>query len=124
MTKKILIVEDEPDVARLIQMVVSVAGYETRSVATGFAAIEEIEKNKPHLILLDILMPGMNGYEVCEEVRKKYDHRSIKIVFLTGLGFRGDAQKGIALGADDYVIKPFDPQILLDKVNKLLLHLH
>ncbi len=120
MSKNILVVDDEPAIARLMKMSLSVEGYEVRTANSGFEALEQVEARRPDLIVLDIMMPGMTGYEVCGELKKHPQNKGIKVVFLTALGNPGDAQRGFAAGGDDYIIKPFDPDELLDKVKEIL----
>jgi two-component system sensor histidine kinase ChiS len=120
MSKHILVVDDEPSICRLIKMSLAVEGYEVRTVNSGFEAMEELEKEKYALVLLDIMMPGMNGFEVCSAIRSKPEFKGMKIAFLTAMGNPGDAQRGFALGGDDYIIKPFDPEELLIKVQDLI----
>jgi DNA-binding response OmpR family regulator len=120
MSKDILAVDDEPAVLRLIQMSLMVEGYDIRAVGSGLAALKELEKKRPDLLLLDILMPGINGYELCAEVRRQPRYAGMKIVFLSALGNPGDPQRGIAAGGDDYIIKPFDPDELLSKVRDMV----
>lgn len=120
MGKKILVVDDEPSIARLVKMSLSVEGYDVKTATSGFEAMEELEQDKPDLMVLDIMMPGMNGYEVCMEVKKKSHTKGIKIVFLTARGNPGDAQQGFSIGGDDYIIKPFDPEELLEKIKGLI----
>ncbi len=120
MSKSILVVDDEPSISRLIKMSLAVEGYEVRIANSGFEALEELEKNKPDMMLLDIMMPGMNGFEVCSDVRSRPQYKGMKIVFLTAMGNPGDAQRGFAVGGDDYIIKPFDPDELLMKVQDMI----
>ncbi|NTV52367.1 MAG: response regulator [Candidatus Firestonebacteria bacterium] len=120
MSKSVLAVDDEPAVLRLIQMSLMVEGYDIRTVTSGYTALAELEKKRPDLMLLDILMPGLNGYELCAEVRRQPRYQGMKIVFLTALGNLGDPQRGIMAGADDYIIKPFDPDELLSKVRDMI----
>ena len=120
MPRKILVVDDEPAIGRLVKMSLVVEGYDVRTVTSGFEALEEIEKQKPDLIVLDVSMPGMNGYEVCANLKSNPQTKSIRIVFLTALGNSGDAQRGFAVGGDDYIIKPFDPDELLAKVREII----
>lgn len=119
MAKRILVVDDEPAIARLVKMSLAVDGYDVRMATSGFEAMELAEEKIPDLAVVDIMMPGMNGYELCLELKKKFSN-STKIIFLTARGNSGDAQQGFAVGADDYVIKPFDPDELLDKVRDLI----
>lgn len=120
MSKKILVVDDEPSIARLVKMSLAVEGYEVKTAVSGFEAMESVEQDKPELIVLDIMMPGMNGYEVCMEIKKKPTTKNIKVIFLTARGNPGDAQQGFSIGGDDYIIKPFDPEELLEKVKNII----
>jgi DNA-binding response OmpR family regulator len=120
MSKRIIVVDDEPSIGRLVKMSLAVEGYEVRMATSGFEALELVEEKIPDLVVLDIMMPGMNGYEVCMELKKKPQTRDVKIVFLSALGRPGDPQQGLAMGADDYILKPFDPNELLEKVKTLL----
>jgi two-component system alkaline phosphatase synthesis response regulator PhoP len=120
MSKYVLVVDDEPSISRLIKMSLAVEGYDVRTVNSGFDAMEELEKEKPELLLLDIMMPGMNGFEVCAAIRKNPEFKAMKIVFLTAMGNPGDAQRGFALGGDDYIIKPFDPEELIVRVRDMI----
>jgi DNA-binding response OmpR family regulator len=120
MNKDILVVDDEPAIARMVKMSLSVEGYQVRTASSGFDALEQVEDRRPDLIVLDIMMPGMNGYEVCMELKNHPQNKGIKVIFLTALGNPGDAQRGFAAGGDDYIIKPFDPDELLDKVKEIL----
>ncbi|NTV53025.1 MAG: response regulator [Candidatus Firestonebacteria bacterium] len=120
MSKYVLVVDDEPAISRLIKMSLTVEGYEVRAVNSGFDALEELEKGKPELVILDVMMPGMNGFEVCTEIRKKPQFKGVKIAFLSAMGSPGDAQRGFAVGGDDYIFKPFDPEDLLAKVRDMI----
>jgi len=120
MSKKILVVDDEPAIARLVKMSLAVEGYDVRTATSGFEAMEEVESWRPDLVVLDIMMPGMNGYEVCGEIKSKPHTKGIKVVFLTARGNPGDAQQGFSVGGDDYIIKPFDPEELLEKVKAII----
>jgi CheY-like chemotaxis protein len=120
MSKRILVVDDEPAIARLVKMSLAVEGYDVRTVNSGFEAMEELPLFKPDIVVLDIMMPGMNGYEVCMEIKSRPDTSQIKVVFLTARGNPGDAQQGFSVGGDDYIIKPFDPEELLQKIQDIL----
>lgn len=120
MSKRILVVDDEPAIARLVKMSLAVEGYEVRTATSGFEAMEALDDMKPDLAVLDIMMPGMNGFELCLELKKSPKTKNTKIVFLTARGNPGDAQQGLAVGGDDYILKPFDPEELLEKVRSLI----
>ncbi|HSN59998.1 MAG TPA: response regulator transcription factor [Ferruginibacter sp.] len=118
-TKKILIADDEPDILEIIQFNLQQEGYEVVTAKTGDDAIEKAKQNKPDLIILDIMMPGKNGMEVCNILRTMPDFKKTLIVFLTAMSDEGTEIKGLETGADDYLTKPISPKVLLSKVNSL-----
>jgi DNA-binding response OmpR family regulator len=120
MAKEILIVDDEPNVVVPIQFLMERQGYLVMTVNRGDNALELIYKYKPDLVLLDIMLPGLDGYEVCEIVRLNPNYRDIKIIFLTAKGREVDIAEGLALGANAYITKPFSNDVLFEKVNELL----
>lgn len=120
MTRKILIVDDEPNIVASIEFLMNSAGYEVVSAADGEQAIELVESFRPDLILLDVMMPAINGFEVCQRVRENPQWRDIRIIMLTAKGRDVEASKGLALGADAYVTKPFSTQELLARVREML----
>jgi len=120
MTKKILVVDDEPAIARLVRMSLSMEGFEVREAKDGEQALAMLAEWTPDLVVLDVMMPGMTGYDVCARLKKDSRALAVKVVFLTARGNSGDAQQGFAVGADDYMIKPFDPDELLAKVRGML----
>ena len=119
MTKEILIVDDEPDVVVPIQFLMEQQGYSVMAAYRGEDALDLIYHYKPDLVLLDIMLPGIDGWEVCEIIRLNQNYRDIKIVFLTAKGRDEDIAKGLALGADAYITKPFSNDVLVATVNKL-----
>ncbi len=118
-TKKILIADDEPDILEIIQFNLQQEGYEVVTAKTGDDAIEKAKQTKPDLIILDIMMPGKNGMEVCNILRTMPDFKKTLIVFLTAMSDEGTEIKGLETGADDYLTKPISPKVLLSKVNSL-----
>ncbi len=122
MTKtKILIVDDDTNIAELISLYLDKEGYETKTAETGKEAIRVNEEYKPDLILLDIMLPEADGYDVCREIRKKYQ---VPIIMLTAKGEVFDKVLGLELGADDYIVKPFDPKELIARVKAVLRRTH
>ncbi len=105
---RLLIVEDEPDISNLLSIYFGNLGYEIDTAFKGSDAIEKTQGNLPDLIILDINLPDLNGYEVCRQLRGKTRTGNIPIIFLTQRDERGDRLQGLELGADDYVTKPFD----------------
>jgi len=120
MTKLILIVDDEPNVVMPIQFLMEQQGYRVMMAERGEDALELISRYKPDLVLLDIMLPGIDGWEVCEIVRLNPNYRNVKIVFLTAKGREVEIAKGLALGADAYITKPFSNAELVAKVKELL----
>ena len=114
---KILVVDDDTNISELISLYLNKEGYETKEVANGKLALEVFEEFKPDLVLLDIMLPGADGYDVCKEIRKK--HRT-PIIMLTAKGEVFDKVLGLELGADDYMVKPFDPKELVARVKAVL----
>jgi len=124
MPKEILIVDDEPSIVVPIQFLMEQQGYIVMVAENGESALDIIYKYKPDLILLDIMLPRIDGYEVCEIVRLDPRYRDIKIIFLTAKGREVEIAKGLALGADAYVTKPFSNTELVSKVQELLANTH
>jgi len=120
MPKNILIIDDAPNILLSLEFLMTEAGYEVRTARDGAEAIKEISKEKPDLILLDVMMPLKNGYEVCQEVRTNPKWKDIYIIMLTAKGRDIEKEKGMAFGADDYITKPFANKELVDKVNNVL----
>jgi len=117
--KKILIADDEPDILEIIQYNLRNEGYEVVTAKNGNEAIDLAKKNQPDLIILDIMMPGKNGIEVCNLLRMQPVFNDTLIIFLTALSDEGSEVKGLETGADDYLTKPISPRVLVSKVNAL-----
>ena len=120
MGQKILIVDDEPAIVASLEFLLGRGGYDVRVARNGEEALSETERFDPALVLLDVMMPKLNGYEVCQRIRQGPRGREIKIVMLTARGRDVDVQKGMALGADLYVTKPFSTKDLVARVKELL----
>ncbi|MCF6247755.1 MAG: response regulator [Desulfobacula sp.] len=120
MKKKILIVDDEPNIVVPLEFLMQQNDYDVATAGTGEKALELISEWKPDLILLDIMLPGMDGYEVCQKIRQEKELNSIKIVFLSAMARSIDIAKGMGLAADDYITKPFATDFVVGKVKKLL----
>ena len=117
MKSRVLIVDDDKNIAQLISLYLEKEGYDTRQVHDGVEAIKAFVSYEPHLILLDIMLPGMDGYDVCKEIRKTSD---LPIIMLTAKGETFDKVLGLELGADDYMVKPFDTKELTARVKAVL----
>lgn len=115
--QKILVVDDDPHIAELISLYLMKDGYDTQEVYDGKQALEAVTTYQPNLILLDLMLPGMDGYQVCAEVRKT---SKVPIIMLTAKGETFDKVLGLELGADDYIVKPFDPKELVARVKAVL----
>jgi DNA-binding response OmpR family regulator len=120
MAQKILIVDDEPSIIVALQFLMEQNGYETLVAFSGEEAMEAVARHRPDLILLDIMLPVVDGFEVCQRVREKPDWKDIRIVLVTALDREANVAKGLALGADAYVTKPFANADLIAKVKELL----
>lgn len=120
MTRQILVVDDEPSIVLSLEFLMNEAGYAVRTAADGEAALAAIRENPPDLVLLDVNLPKRNGYEVCEAVRANPAWKDVRILMLTAKGRDVERQKGMALGADAYVTKPFSTHEVVDKVRAML----
>ncbi len=118
--ERILIVEDEPDIVELLRYNLTRDGYEVLQATTGEAALDIIKESSPDLMLLDLMLPRIDGLEVCRRVRGDGEHKHLPIIMLTAKGEEVDIVTGLELGADDYITKPFSPRILLARVRAVL----
>ena len=120
MPKNILIVDDEPGIVVSLQFLMEQQGYNVMTAESGEFALDLVYQYNPDLILLDIMLPGIDGYDVCEIVRLNPDYRNIKIIFLTAKRSEVEIAKGLGLGGDAYITKPFSNAELVAKVKKIL----
>jgi len=120
MTKRILIADDEPNIVASLEFLMEQAGYEVRTAADGNEALAAIGAFAPDLVLLDVMMPGRSGYEVCERIKGDPATRGIRVLMLSAKGRDVEVAKGLDLGADAYVTKPFSTRDLAAKVRELL----
>jgi len=120
MPKRVLIADDESNIVMSLQFLMESAGYEVRTVADGDVALQVLHEFLPDLVLLDVMMPKKNGYEICRAIRETSALQGMKVVMLTAKGRDIDAEKGLALGADAYVTKPFATKDLVAKVKAML----
>ena len=119
-SKKILIADDEPNIVAAIEFLLQQSGYEVRIAEDGKQALEEVEAWVPDLVLLDVMMPLCSGYEVCKRMRERADWRHIRIIMLSAKGRDAEVNKGLSIGADLYVTKPFSTRELMAKIKGLL----
>ncbi|HYT47878.1 MAG TPA: response regulator [Burkholderiales bacterium] len=120
MSKKILVADDEPNILTALEFLLQRNGYDVQIARNGEEALQLIESGPPDLVLLDVMMPLRSGYEVCRRIRERTDWSHIKIVMLSAKGRDAEVTKGLAMGADLYVTKPFSTRELVDKVKALL----
>ena len=121
MSQKILVADDEPNIVISLEYLLKREGYTVLIARDGQEALETIAREQPDLVLLDVMMPKKTGFEVCQALRASDDQQGIKILMLTAKGRDTDVAKGLALGADAYVTKPFSTRELVRKVAELLL---
>ncbi len=120
MPASILVVDDEPNIVLSLEFLLERAGFAVRTATDGEQALHAIEESPPDVVVLDINMPRLNGYEVCERIRANPDWAGVRVLMLTARGRDVEREKGLALGADDYVTKPFATQEVVDRVHALL----
>ena len=120
MTRKVLIADDEQNIVISLEFLLKREGFEVLVAADGEAALQMIAEHHPDLVLLDVMMPKRNGYEVCQRMRERPEWRGIKIIMLSAKGRDVEVSKGVSLGADLYVTKPFSNAELVAQINALL----
>jgi len=119
-SKKILIVDDEPNIVTALEFLLQKSGYEVLVAQDGEAALKQVEQYLPDLVLLDVMMSVKSGYEVCQRMRERADWQHIKIIMLSAKGREAEVNKGLSLGADYYLTKPFSNKELVAKIDELL----
>jgi len=119
-TKKILIVDDEPNIVTALEFLLEKRGYAVEVAANGEEALAQVEAFKPDLVLLDVMMPKVSGYDVCQRMRAEPRWQGMKIIMLSAKGREVEVSKGMSLGADLYVTKPFSSVELVATIDKLL----
>ncbi|PMR74109.1 response regulator transcription factor [Billgrantia endophytica] len=117
---KVLVVDDEPNIVLSLEFLMQQAGFDVVTAEDGEGALARVADAPPDLILLDISLPGISGFDVLEQLRNDPRHARLPIIMLTAHGREVEREKGLALGADDYVTKPFSTQALVEKVKSLL----
>jgi len=121
---RILVVDDEPDILALVQYNLSRAQYDVVGVASGEEALAQVRTTPPSLVVLDLMLPGVDGLEVCKALKRDTRTAAIPIVILTARGEEADIVAGLELGADDYLTKPFSPRVLLARIRAVLRRHH
>jgi DNA-binding response OmpR family regulator len=117
---KILIVDDEPNILLSLDFLMRRAGHSVFIARNGTEALELLSKHLPDLVLLDIMMPDVDGYQICSHIKQSTEHASCKVVFLSAKGKESEIKYGLDLGADAYMTKPFSTRNLMQKVDELL----
>jgi len=117
---QILVVDDEEDILELVQYNLSRNGFDVETVVSGEAALDAVAARRPDLVVLDLMLPGLDGLEVCRRLRLQEATASLPIVMLTARGDEADIVAGLELGADDYVSKPFSPRVLIARIKAVL----
>ncbi len=120
MTKRVLIADDEPNIVASLEFLMEQAGLEVKVAQDGAAALALVASFRPDLVLLDVMMPVKNGYEVCQQLKSDPASQEIKVILLSAKGRDVEVAKGLELGADAYVTKPFSTRELVAKVKELL----
>ena len=124
MPARILVVDDDQDTLRLLKLILESSGLQPVLAENGRVALDLMAEQMPDLVLCDILMPVMNGYETLTAIRKNPGTKAIPVIMLSALGQERDLQKALAAGADDYIVKPFSLRPLLAKINARLIQAH
>jgi two-component system, OmpR family, alkaline phosphatase synthesis response regulator PhoP len=119
MSKKILVVEDEPEIAQLVTYYLEKEGFRTITAQNGFEALKKVKEDKPNLVVLDLMLPQLDGLEVCKRLRSTPNTAMLPIIMLTAKAEESDTIVGLELGADDYVTKPFSPKTLVARIKSL-----
>ena len=116
----IIVIDDEEELTQLLKIELEAEGFTVLTAQDGKTGIDLAQKNSPDLIILDIMMPGLNGYETLQELRNNSSTQNIPILMLSSKGLDGDIQKGLDLGVDDYITKPFHAGLLIKRIRALL----
>ena len=118
--KRILLIEDEEDIAALIKLQAEISGYRLHVEVDGINGYRAVERERPDLVILDIMLPGQNGYDVCRKIKNHPELKMIPVVILTAKSEELDVILGLELGADDYIAKPFSPKVLFSRIKAVL----
>jgi two-component system, OmpR family, alkaline phosphatase synthesis response regulator PhoP len=120
MSKRILIADDEPNIVAALEYLLQQGGYEVLIARNGDEALDLLEERIPDLVLLDVMMPRKSGYEICSRIREQSEWRHIKVIMLSAKGRDAEVNKGLVVGADLYITKPFSTRELMAKIDGLL----
>jgi two-component system, OmpR family, alkaline phosphatase synthesis response regulator PhoP len=119
-TGSVLVVDDEPNIALSLEYLMKGQGFDVRVARDGDAALEALRDRQPDVLLLDVMLPKRDGYEVCQTVRANPEWRDVRIIMLTARGRAIEQEKGLALGADDYITKPFSTREVIERVRQYM----
>ena len=117
--QKILVVDDDPNLTRSVTFILQKEGYQVDVATNGEEALAKIRQSKPRLIFLDVMMPKKNGYEVCLEIKGDPELSDIYVIMLTAKGQERDREKGLEMGADEFISKPFSPKAIVERTKEL-----
>ncbi|HEX5845462.1 MAG TPA: response regulator [Rhodoplanes sp.] len=117
MPHRVLVVDDEANILLSLEFLMKKAGYEVRTARDGEEALAEMRKARPDLVLLDVMMPKRNGFHVCEMIRANPEWKDVRVIMLTAKGRDVEREKGLAVGADDYITKPFSTREVVERVS-------
>lgn len=120
MSAKILLVDDEPNILLSLDFLMRKNGYKVFMARNGQEALQSLEENRPDLVILDIMMPDVDGYQICTTIKTTNKYKGTKVIFLSAKSKESDVAKGLEMGADAYITKPFVNKNLLEKVKELL----
>lgn len=118
--KRIILIEDEEDIAALIKLQAEISGYNLHVEADGVSGLKAVERERPDLVVLDIMLPGLNGFDVCRRIKSNPELKKIPVIIISAKSDELDIVLGLELGADDYVAKPFSPKVLFSRVKAVL----
>ncbi len=118
--KRIILVEDEEDIAAFIKLQADISGYQLHVEVDGINGVKAIDRERPDLVVLDIMLPGLNGFDVCRRMKSNPELKNIPIIIISAKSEELDVVLGLELGADDYVAKPFSPKVLFSRVKAIL----
>ena len=118
--KKILIIEDDPSFSRAINHIVEKEGYDVSTASNGMTGLRMVKENQPDLLILDVMLPGLDGLEICSQLRAEEITATMPIIMLSAKGQETDKTTGLSVGANEYLTKPVDRALLLEKITSLL----
>lgn len=120
MRRRILVADDEPNIVAALEFMLRRAGYDVAVARTGEEALRQVAERPPDLVLLDVMMPAVSGFEVCERIRQRPEWAGVKVIMLSARGREAETRRGLEAGADLYVVKPFSTRELMQKIEGLL----